>query len=333
MIHSSLPINLATAAVSADEQKYIDILQSAEASRKDKADACRLLSRCATEASVEPLAALLDNEELAHMARYGLETIDSPKVNEVLRAALGKVKGRLLAGVIGSLGVRKDAGSVEAMIPLLKDADPIVAQAAARALGSIGTREAVQALMRAVDQVAPASHLAFCEGLFRAAERAAASDEKRVADRIYQKLLSQTGPHQVRTGAFRGLVLVRGNAAIPLILLALNGTDFGLVQAAALVIQELPGSAVIQSVAAELAAMPAEKQILLVQTFAERADLAALSAVMKVAEQGEKAARIAAIQALPAFQNKNVVPVLEKQAQDGDAEIAEAAKFALAAMS
>ena len=49
-------------------------------------------------------------------------------------------------GVIGSLGVRRDAKAVDAMAKLLTGADAEVAQAAARALGNIGTPEAAKAL-------------------------------------------------------------------------------------------------------------------------------------------------------------------------------------------
>jgi HEAT repeat protein len=42
------------------------------------------------------------------------------------------VKGRLLIGVIGSLGVRHDEKAVAPLLGLLKDSDAAVAQAAAR---------------------------------------------------------------------------------------------------------------------------------------------------------------------------------------------------------
>ena len=47
------------------------------------------------------------------MARYALETIPDPSVDDALRDALGKLKGRPLLGVIGSLGVRRDAKAVD----------------------------------------------------------------------------------------------------------------------------------------------------------------------------------------------------------------------------
>ena len=90
-----------------------------------------------------PLAALLCNEELSHMARYGLEPIPDPAVDAALRDALEKVKGRLLVGVIGSIGVRRDPKAVAPLVKRLDDPDSEVVQAAARALGRIGTLDAV----------------------------------------------------------------------------------------------------------------------------------------------------------------------------------------------
>ena len=87
------------------EAKLIAVLKS-DAPRKAKADACRELGRVGTREAVAPLAALLCDEELGHMARYGLEPIPDPAVDTALREALDKVKGRLEVGVIGSIGVR-----------------------------------------------------------------------------------------------------------------------------------------------------------------------------------------------------------------------------------
>src|SRR5208337_3652328 len=75
------------------EAKLIAVLKS-DAPRKAKADACRELARVGTRESVAPLAALLCNEELSHMARYGLEPIPDPAVDTALRDTLEKVKGR-----------------------------------------------------------------------------------------------------------------------------------------------------------------------------------------------------------------------------------------------
>ena len=99
-----------TLAQSPEEQE-LAVLKS-DASRNEKVKACHTLGRVGTRAAVAPLAALLDNPELAHAARYGLEMIPDPAVDEAFRAAAGRLNGLLLAGVLQSLGDRRDAASV-----------------------------------------------------------------------------------------------------------------------------------------------------------------------------------------------------------------------------
>ena len=99
-------VSLPARAASEQESKQIAVLKS-DAGEKAKADACRELARIGTKDSVPVLAAMLADEKMNHMARYGLETIPDPSVDAALRDALATCKGRPLIGVIGSLGVRQ----------------------------------------------------------------------------------------------------------------------------------------------------------------------------------------------------------------------------------
>ena len=184
------------------EAKLIAVLKS-DGSRKAKADACRELGRVGTRDAVAPLAELLCNEELSHMARYGLEPIPDPSVDVALREALGKVKGRLLAGVIGSIGVRRDPRAVPDLAKLLGDPDADVAGAAARSLGRIGTLEAATALEKALPTAPEAGRIAVCEGLFRCADALRAQGQRQEARTIYEQLRNASVPEYVKKGATR----------------------------------------------------------------------------------------------------------------------------------
>jgi len=199
MLHDT--INLTVFAAGEEENKYLAIIQSADAKLKDKLDACRELGRVGSQKAVAPLAALLTDEKLSHMARYGLEPNPDPSVNAALRDALGKVNGRLKAGVIGSLGVRQDGEAVPALISCLKDSDPVVARAAARALGSIGAREATMALFEALENGPKEIKLCVCEGIFRSAEGMEKRGRKEIAVRLYERLSKVDEPKQVKAGA------------------------------------------------------------------------------------------------------------------------------------
>ena len=79
----------------------------------EKAITCKRLAIYGTQEAVPALAPLLANEELASWARIALEAIPGPAADGALRDAMGKVQGRLLVGVINSIGYRRDAQAVE----------------------------------------------------------------------------------------------------------------------------------------------------------------------------------------------------------------------------
>jgi len=193
---------------SAQEAKLIAVLKS-DATPLEKAEACRELGRIGTRAAVEPLAALLADEKLSHMARYGLEPIPDPAVDEALRTAASNLKGRPLIGVIGSIGVRRDAKAVDLLAQRLKDSDADVMHAAARALGSIGTTAAAKALESALADTPPPGRLAVSEGLFRCAEALAVHGQRGDALAIYDRLNRAEVPQQVREGAAKKLQAMR----------------------------------------------------------------------------------------------------------------------------
>jgi HEAT repeat protein len=190
------------------ESALLAVLNSS-ASEKDKADACVELARVGTRASVAPLAVLLNDEKLAHMARYALEPISDPAVDDALRDAIGKLSGRQLVGVIGSIGVRRDAKAFDLLCKRLKDQDADVVQAAARALGSLGTANAARALEDALAGAQDVNRAAVYEGLLRCAEALTAHGEPAGALAIYDRLNQPQSPSQVRNGASRKARMLR----------------------------------------------------------------------------------------------------------------------------
>ena len=101
------------------------------APRDAKDVVCRHLRTLGTAACVPTLAGLLPDKDLSHMARFALERIQDPAAGAALRSALSKVSGALKAGVAGSLGARRDAAAVPALIGLLGDGDATLVATAA----------------------------------------------------------------------------------------------------------------------------------------------------------------------------------------------------------
>lgn len=323
---------VAPALAQNSEAQWLAVLKS-DAPRKEKADACRELARVATKESVPTLAALLPDPEWNHMARYALETVPDPSADAALLAAVGQVKGLPLVGVIGSLGVRKSPGADQPLAGLLMDADPQVVDAAARALGNLATPAAIRALQAAVTKVPASQQLAVFEGLFRAAEQLVTQGQAPAATAIYDQLRPLAGaPHQVRAGALRGAILARGEAGLPLLVEALRGEDFILVDAAIRTALELPGTAVIASLAGELPKLSTDKQILVIQTLAWRKDQAALPALAAAANAGDLTVRIAAVRALTQIGTPAVAPLLVALLGNPERTIAQAAQDGLTSL-
>jgi HEAT repeat protein len=316
----------------AAEAPFIAILKST-ADPTAKADACRELAPIGTAAAVPALAALLGDEKLAHMARYALEPIPSQEVDSSLRQALGTLKGRLLVGVIGSIGVRKDEQAVDALAGLLKNPDPEVQQASARALGQIANDRAVSSLEAALVGANAANQLALCEGLFRCAEARNRAGQTAPAIAIYDKLRTlPQAPHQVLAGAWRGVILARKQDGLPILQEALRSPQPELQTAALRIALEMEGADVSKTLAEELSKVPPTRQIQLANVLGKRGDAVALPALLALAKAGDPAARVAAIQATAEIGNVAAAQPLIGLLGDPDAQVAQAAGNALAGL-
>lgn len=333
----ALALGLASQALAqtdrkAQEAKLIAVIKS-DAAIKDKADACRELAVVGTKDAVAPLAAMLGDDKLGHMARYALEPIPDPAVDDALRDALGKLKGRPLVGVIGSLGVRKDAKAIESLSRLLADADPDVAQASARALGKIGTIDAAKAIETALPKTPEANQVAFYEGLFRCAESQQAAGQREQAMGIYDRVrAAKPAPQQVRVAALRGAILIRGKDGVALLRQHLRSEDRVLLAAAVRASLELPGPEVTQALTGEIKDLAADHQIMVLQAMGKRGDTAALPTVLTLANAGAKPVRVQAIQTMAALGDIKAMPTLLDLMSDKDRELSQAASESFASL-
>jgi HEAT repeat protein len=308
--------------------QYLAVLQS-NAGRKAKADACRELARVATPEAIAVLADLLPNEELSHMARYALEPIPDPAADEGPLGALARTQGQMLVGVIGSLGKRGSPKAVSSLRSLLSDADPDVAQAAARALGSIGGSAATDALLQDLPHTLPVNRVAVCEGLLRCAEKLNAKS----AETVYDALRALPfAPHQVRTAAIRGAILSRGNRGSEVLVDLLQSADLAVFTAALRTSSEMADPGVTRILCDQMSHLPADRQILVLQRLGIRRDVRAVHAVLAAARSCEKPVRLAALQTLSQLEDSSIAEDLIVLMADQDPEIASAAQETLASL-
>ena len=198
-------------------------------------------------------------------------------------------------------------------------------------MGNIGTPEAAKALDGALAGASGANQIALCEGLFRCAEAlrgpgAEAAQSQAIYDRL--RGLAQA-PQQVRAAALRGAILARGKEGIPLLIEAIRGADHALTAAAARTAMELPGPEVTAALCDELPKLPADKQVLLVNTLGYRGDASAGPALLALASKGPAAVRQAAVENLTHLGYVPAVPLLVELSLAGETDLAAAARTCL----
>src|SRR5262245_24029641 len=171
MAQAAGPARAADEASAAEKERELIALLRSDAAPAEKAVACKQLAVYGSGEAVPELAKLLADEQLASWARIALEAIPGQAPDEALRKALDSVQGKLLAGTINSIGVRRDALAVEPLGVRLSDEDVEVASAAAVALGRIGNAAAAGSLRTALGAVPAKVRSAVAEGCVLCAER------------------------------------------------------------------------------------------------------------------------------------------------------------------
>lgn len=312
------------------EGDLIKILKS-DAPSSEKAITCKKLTIYGSKEAVPALAPLLTDAQLTSWARTALEAIPDASAAQALRDAMPKTQGRVLIGIINSLGVRQDREAVSALAAKLNDADNGVASAAAEALGHIGTSSAAQALKAALGNARDGARSSVAYGYLLCAEKALAQGNSSEAVRIYDAIRQTSSlPKQRVLEATRGAILARGQAGVPLLLEQLRSPDIALLGIGLNAARELPGLDVTQALSRELDQANAERQVSILLALSDRTDAAVLPRLLQAAESGPKPVRIAAVGLFDRFRDLSCVPVLLNAAADNDADIARPAKSALA---
>lgn len=306
----------AITARGADEQDLITILKST-AGAPAKWAACQQLRLIGTASSVPALAAELTHERTGHAARHALEGIPAPEAGAALRNALGQASGLMKAGLIDSLGWRRDTKALPLLKPLLSDADATVASSAAAALGRIGGTEAVTALSAARDQAPPDVQRVVLESLLQCAERLASLHDGSAAAAIYRDLFDSKFPEQIHAAAWRGLALSDAAQRAQLVADALAGADRSIQAVALQLVRELADPQVIKAALSQWSTLPPESQVAVLDAHV-RSGEGSLDTVRTAAASRHLSVRIAAWQALAGSSDASFIPALVKAAATGE---------------
>ncbi len=330
MMASALALAADGPAASPEKEKELLAILRSEAPAAEKAIACKNLAIYGSNESVADLAKLLPDEQLSSWARIALESIPGPEADAALRTATESLQGRLLVGMINSIGVRRDAGSVDALAPRLQDKDIEVVAATAIALGRIGNEAATESLRKSLAAAPVETRSSIAEGCVLCAERLHSEGKSADAVAIYDEVRHADVSLQRIIEATRGAILARNQEGIPLLLEQFKSPEKGLFQVALTTAREFPGSAVDKALVTEMTGATPERAALIIQAMADRPQTVILTAVLEAAGKGPKEVRLSAIDALGRVGNVSCLPSLLKTAVESDADLASGSRLTLA---
>ena len=310
---AAFPASPQTALRSSDETGLLDILRG-PASLAEKDAACAALKRLGTVRSIPVLAGLLADPGLSHTARFVLESMAAPEAGAALIAGLEGTDGLIKAGVIQSLGRRRERRAVPALGRLLGDADPAVSAAAASALGRIADAQAIRSLREALSGAASEERRRpVLDALLAAAGQALAEGRRDEASSIHETLLAAPVPTHIRLAATRGAILSAGaKRAVDLVKSALRGADVPARTAALETARESPDPAMTRALSGALGGAAPALKVALIEALRQRGDPAAAPALLDQLQKSDREdVRAAAVGALGEIgDDKAVGPLL-----------------------
>jgi HEAT repeat protein len=317
------------ADISTAEADLIRLLRS-NAGPGEKDRACLELRRTGTGASVSALTSLLIDEPLSHSARLALESMPDPRADAALRTALEHTSGLTQAGILNSVGQRRDAAAIDLLTGLLNDPDDTVAMAAAAALGQIDDPEIPGLLSAIQSHVGDPLRLVVLDSLLQCANRALQRGEQGVANAIFLALDHPSEPHQIRSAAYRGRIASSGEEeALSLVTKALQGEDDPAQIGALSLLRDLPApetSLILASILPELAP---HLQAAVVEALAQRADRTAADAVLALTRSDHVHVQLVAIHAIGILGDSSAIPALLDAARSDSPQLQRAARDSL----
>jgi HEAT repeat protein len=299
-----------------DEQKQISVLQS-DAPLFDKVTACRKLAFIGTKAAVPALTELLCDEKLGDYARIALERIDDPGVDEHLREALSKCRGRALIGVVNSIAVRQDTRAIPALTKLATNPSSGAAAHALAALGQMGSDEAIEPILEVLNTGPEPLQSAAAKACLRSAEYLIDQTKKQDALNLYKAIRKADVPVHLRAAATFHMILAGGPDGLPLLVEQLKSDEPEMVAVSLRAAREIPRDQVSTKLTDKMTQFDPDVQTRVVRAIADRRDPNTLQSVKQLAKSDIPEVYLESLRAMGKVGDASTVPILLKAAHAG----------------
>ncbi len=290
------------------------------------------LRRVASAAEVPALAKLLADPVAADWARQTLEDTPGKESVQALRESLPRLKGKVLVGAINSLGARKDAEAVSAMVSLANGDDSAAAESAIRALGKIGGPAVLEALAALRSKAKPEMAAVVDVAYLQAARALAAGGAGEKAAVIFQSFSTTENPPAIRRAAMQGLLSLEKDPT-ELVLQWLGGKDEDALRVAGGEIRVLTAPQQVKKLLEHLTKLPPAGRALLLQGLAQQHVSEALPAAVMAANDADTQLREAGVESLALIGQAEQVPLLIERLGDSNSLIANVARDSLRRIS
>lgn len=312
-------------AASPEQDTLINVLTS-DAPAAVKAPAFKQLARIGTADAAPVVARYLADPQLASWSRITLEALPGPQADAALRAALDTLQGRLLIGAINSIGVRRDTGSVAALIVRLPDPDAQVLAASAAALARIGGDDATTALQTLLTRERPEARAAAAEALIVCAEGWMRLGQASRAAALYEQVRAANISHQRTLEATRGAILARGKGGLGLLASELESPDRSAFHMALRTAREVREPAVGSLLAKLFRKSADDRKAGLLYALSDRGDERTHEIAVAALGSAALDVRLAGVETLIRTGSADALAPLVKAARDADEQIARAAR-------
>jgi len=275
---------------------------------------CRQLRLIGSDVSVPALLTLLPDPNTEYMARMVLESIPGKGVDQRLRGALPDMPAAVQVGIIATLGRRGDDRSVGSLAAFLTQDDETLALNAIRALGSIGSNDALSALNVAKDEVEGSVKTELLHALLQCGDNMVATSQIDQAVSLYETLMTSDYPNPIRMAALQGLAEAEPAKIAERVTSIMTQEDDVLMGPALSLVSRLDDPGQIKRVAARMNTLSQADQILLLSALSRTRQKAALETVKQTVGSDDEAVKVAALMALGKLGDAGCVELLAQNA-------------------